>query len=186
MYVGSATVKKFIDDGEPERDKAFMRWASSEALYEVQEALAGVIDNLPNRQAAAILGVLVFPLGKPHKPPSDRLSSAVARALLDGGEARVALTRDMHVPKDEKSGLGRLERALALTIACEPSRKKLRDAVKARTLPRAAELEILDEAVTKNVIGAAERVQLLDAARARNEAIQVDEFSKEEFAALRG
>jgi acyl-CoA dehydrogenase len=186
MYVGSAAVKKFIDEGEPERDRAFMRWAASEALYEVQEAIAGVIDNLPNRPAAAILGALVFPLGKPHKPPSDRLSSTVARALLDGGEARVALTRDMHVPKDETRGLGRLERALALTMACEPSRKKLREAVKARTLPRASEIEILDEAVTKNVIGAAERVQLLDAARARDEAIQVDEFSKEEFAALRG
>ena len=72
------------------------------------------------------------------------------------------------------------------TVSCEPVRKKLRDAVKAETLPRASELEILDEAVTKNVIGAAERVQLLDAARARDEAIQVDEFSKEEFATLRG
>jgi len=186
MYIGSAIVKKFVDEDEPERDRAFMRWAANEALFEAQEAIAGVIDNLPNRGAATLLGALVFPLGKKHKPPSDRLSSAVARALLDGGEARASLTRDMYVPKDETSGLGRLERALALTIACEPARKKLRDAVKARTLPRAAEIEILDEAVTKNVIGAAERAQLLDAARARDEAIQVDEFSKEEFAALRG
>jgi acyl-CoA dehydrogenase len=186
MYIGSATVKKFVDEGEPDRDRAFMTWAANEALFEVQEAIAGVIENLPNRPAAALLGALIFPLGKSHKPPSDRLASAVARAILDGGEARLALTRDMHVPQEKTSGLTKLERALALTLACEPARKKLRDAVKARTLPRASELEILDEAVAKNVIGAAERVQLLDAARARDEAIQVDEYSKGEYLALRG
>jgi acyl-CoA dehydrogenase len=186
MYVASATVKKFVDEGELERDRPFAEWAAREALFETQEAIGGVIENLPNRPAAALLRVLIFPLGKPHTPPNDRLSSKVARALLDGGEARVALTRDMHLPKEESSGLARLERALALTIASEPSRKKLRDAVKAKTLPRGTELEIVDEAVTKNVIGAAERVQLLDAARARNDAIQVDEFSADEFATLRG
>jgi acyl-CoA dehydrogenase len=186
MYVASATVKKFVDEGEPARDAPFMRWATSTALYETQQAIEGVLENLPNRAAAALLGPLMFPFGKPHKPPSDRVSSAVARALLDGGEARLALTRDMHVPKDERSGLARLERALALTVACEPARKKLRDAIKARTLPRASEEEILEEAVAKKVIDASERSALIAAAAARDDAIQVDEFSKEEFATLRG
>ena len=90
------------------------------------------------------------------------------------------------VPAGERTGLARLERALALTVACEPARKKLRDAIKAKTLPRASEEEILDEAVAKKVIDAGERAALVAAAQARDDAIQVDEFTPAEFATLRG
>jgi acyl-CoA dehydrogenase len=186
MYVGSVSIRRFVEDAEPARDEPFFRWATEEAIYEVQEALRGVLDNLPNRPAAWALRPIVFPLGARHRPPSDRLSNAVARAMLDGGEARIALTRDIYVPGEDDPGLGRLERALKMTVACAPLRRKLRDAVKARTLPRLDEPELIDAAVEKNVLTADEAKKLREAAEMRWDAVQVDAFTPEEYKALRG
>jgi acyl-CoA dehydrogenase len=179
MYVASAATKRFVDDGEPERDRALWRWTVAEAAYNVKEALRGVLDNLPNRLAANVIRPFVFPLGARAKPPGDRLSAACARSILEGGAARESLTRDMYVPSHDEPGLGRLEKALALTLAAEPARKKLREAVKARTLPREDEESLARLAREKNVLDAREAELVLAAARARDEAIQVDDFAPE-------
>ncbi len=179
MYIGSACVKRFVADGQPDQDRPFVRWTCAEALHQVQEAISGVLDNLPNRPVATLLRMQMFPLGRPHRPPSDRVVGACARALLDGGAARESLTRTMYVPPHTEIGLGHLERALALTVAAEPARKKLREAVKAKTLPRGSELVIHDAAVEKGVVSELERRQLVEAAQARDDVIQVDAFKRE-------
>ncbi len=176
MYICAATVNRYVADGQ-KRDHALFEWATDEALYQVQQALRGVLDNLPNRPTATLLRPFVFPLGASLRPPSDRTSAACARALLDGGETRVRLTPDMYVPGADDPGLGRLERALHLTLSVEPLRKKLRDAQKSRLLPKDGENEILDEAVKKNILSNAERDRVLEAWSARDDAIQVDDYS---------
>ncbi len=185
MYIGSAAVNRYVADGK-DADKTLFDWTIDEALFQVQEALRGVLDNLPNRLAATAIRPFVFPLGARRRPPTDRTTAACARALLDGGEARVRLTRDMFLPGANDPGLGRLERALALTLEAEPLRKKLRDAQKARILARGAELDVLDEAVTKNVLTTAERGKVAAAAKARNDAVQVDDYAPDEYRSSRG
>ena len=64
LYLGSAVLWRFVRDGGPERDRAAARWASEHCLFEIQTALAGVLDNLPNRPAAWLLCALAFPLGR--------------------------------------------------------------------------------------------------------------------------
>jgi acyl-CoA dehydrogenase len=179
MYVATAATHRFHADGEPARDRALHRWACDEALWQVQEALRGVIENLPLRPAAWVLRPLIFPLGARRRPPADRTLAAAARCLLDGSEAREALTREMHVPSQTEPGqtepgLGTLERALALSLATEPLRRKLREAVKARKLPKLDEEALIPAALAKGVVTPAEHEALLDAWRARDAAVQVD------------
>jgi acyl-CoA dehydrogenase len=140
-----------------------------------------VLDNLPNRMVAIALRPFVFPLGARLRPPRDRVTAASARSLLDGSEARLRLTSDMFVPDGDDPALGRLERALQLTLSVEPLRKKLRDAQKAKILARDSEMAILDEAVAKNVLSAAEKERVLEAARARDDAIQVDDYAPDAY-----
>jgi acyl-CoA dehydrogenase len=185
QYICAAVVNRYVAEGQ-KRDHALFQWATDEALYNVQEALRGVLDNLPNRFAATLLRPFVFPLGARLRPPSDRTTHECAKVLLDGGETRVRLTADMFVPGNDDPALGRLERALHLTLAAEPLRKKLRDAQKSRILPRDPENEVLDEAVAKNVLTNAERDRVLEAWTARDDAIQVDEYPQDEFRAMRG
>lgn len=183
MYIATAATNRFASDGQPERDRALYRWTIDESFWNVQEALRGVLDNLPARAAAIGLRPTVFPLGARRRPPSDRVVAAAARSLIDGNPARAALTREMHVPGDDDPGLGRLEKALRLTLEAEPLRRKLREAVKSGALPRAEESALTAAAAEKGLISASERSQLESAWRARDDAIQVDDYAPGEYPA---
>ncbi len=184
-YLASAALKRFCDDGQPARDRAFLDWACAHALFESQQALASVLDNLPSRAAAWALRPLVFPLGRRLRPASDRQGSAVARALLDDAEAREALTADIFRPPAEEPGLGLLEAALAKAVAALRVESKIRDAVRAGRLEHAPGDALADLALEAGIIDAEERKRIHDADEARAEVIRVDSFSPEAFAALR-
>jgi acyl-CoA dehydrogenase len=181
MYLVSATLKRFCDAGQPERERPFVDWACAHALFECQEALAGVLENLPSRAAAWSLRPLVFPTGRRLRPPTDRQGAAVARALLDDPAARELLTRDIYRPPVEEPGLGRLEAALAKAVDALVVEAKIREAVRAGRLDRAPGDVLADRALEAGVIDAEERKRLHDADEAREEAIQVDAFDPDEY-----
>jgi acyl-CoA dehydrogenase len=187
MYVASATVKRFVDDGQPERERVFFEWAIEHALHRAQTALAGVIDNLPNRPAAWALRVAVFPFGARWKEPSDRLGSTVAKALMEDREVREKLTGDVHVPPLDQPGLGRLEDAYAKAMAARGLQRKVRDAVRSGTLPSpgANGADAIDAAVERGVLTGEEGTRLRAATAARLDVIQVDAFDAETYRGLR-
>jgi acyl-CoA dehydrogenase len=176
LYLGSATVKKFWDDGKPEADLPFLSWGCEKAIEEIESALAGVLENLPNRAAALALGAVIFPLGMNGAPPSDALGGKVAQALLDDREERLRLTRDIYVPAPDDPGLGRLELALDKVMAAAPATHAVKAAVRARKFPREPEGTLLERAVQAGVIDEAAMKRIREADRARDDAIQVDEF----------
>jgi acyl-CoA dehydrogenase len=186
MYMTSATLKRWVDDGEPAADRAVMRWATDQGLAQARAALVGAIDNLPNRLLAWKLRVLCFPLGTRHRPPKDKLSVRIAADLLDGNELRDRLTGDIYVPDAEHGALGVLEAQLATIVAAQPAGKKLRDAVRDGRLPGDPARDLYARAVKADVLTPQEEEQLAAADRARDEAIQVDSFDEAAFAALRG
>lgn len=185
MYLGSAVLKQFHDDGARDRDRAFAEWAVVHARAEVDRALAGVLDNLPARPVAWLLRALVFPLGARWKGPDDALGAAVARALLDDPEARDHLTRDIFLPPPEELGLGRLESALAKAMPALAVERKIREAVRAGRIDRAPGELLADRALEAGVITAEERKHVHDADEARRLAIEVDAFDPETYRGLR-
>ena len=186
MYLGSAALKRYIDEEAPDSDLPFVEWSCVHALHEIQTALVGVLDNLPNRPAAWLLRRLVFPLGARLRPPSDRLGGAVARGLLDDRHACLTLTRDIYVPPPDEPGLGRLDHALDHAVAALAVEKKTRDAVRAGRLDKAPGDVLLDQAVAAGIITRDERQQVVDADIVRDEVIQVDSFDPATFRTLRG
>jgi acyl-CoA dehydrogenase len=174
MYLGSAALKRFHDEGRLERDLPFLRWSGEHALERVQAALAGVLDNLPQRPVAWALRPLAFPLGRRWRGPDDALGAAVARELLDDREARQALTRDVYVPAPDEPGLGRLEAALDRAVEALAVEAKIRGAVRAGQIDRAPGDELADRALAAGVITREERTRIRLADEARDEAIRVD------------
>lgn len=185
LYLGSATLKRFHAEGEPARDLALVRWAGGLALYEIQEALRGVLDNLPNRAIANVLRALVFPLGTRLRPPTDKLGGAVARGLLEDREARRSLTTDIYIPAPEEMGLGRLEAALEKAVEALSVETKLRDAVRAGHIDRAPGDVLAEQALAAGIISEEELRVLRAAQEARDEVIQVDAFDPEGYHSLR-
>ena len=186
LYLASATLKRFHDDGRPAHDLPFLKWSCDLALWNIQEALRGVLDNLPNRLAAAMAQFLIFPLGARRRPPADGLGAEVARCLLDGNEARLRLSADIFVPGPDEDGLGRLEETLRLVIAARDAQGKVRDAVKAEKLEPAPESTLGERALAAGIIDAQERTRLEAAEEARDAVIQVDAFDPETYAGLKG
>ncbi len=186
MYLGSAALKRFEDDGRLGCDVPFVEWSTAHALHQIQTALVGVLDNLPNRLAGRLLKPVVFPLGARLRPPGDRLGSAVARALLEDRQMCVSLSRDIYVPPPDEPGLGRLDAALDQALAALAVEAKIRDAIRAGTLDRAPGDMLLDAALEAGIITPDERRTVLEADAVRDEVIQVDAFDPEEFLSLRG
>jgi acyl-CoA dehydrogenase len=184
LYLASATLKRYHDEPKTASNFALARWSVELCLFRIQEALVGVLDNLPVRPVAALLRLAIFPLGARFRPPSDRLGAEVARAILEDREARHTLTADVFVPPSAEPGLGALEAALDKAVRAIPIETKLRDAVRAGTLDRAPGY-MLDELGLAAGVITHEEYELLNEARdARDEVVAVDAFPPDLFKTL--
>lgn len=176
LYLASAALKRFHDEGSKERDLACLRWACEHAHHQAQEAYLGFLANLPLRPAAWFLRLLAFPLGRTYSEPRDALAHRVARGITDGEATREQLTRGMYLPKRDEMGLGQLEEALEKAVKAMAVHKKIQAALKDKKLEKKPTDTLLERSVTANVISAPERTLVEEAERARALAIAVDSF----------
>ena len=186
MYLCSAVLKRFEDDGRPDDDLPLLHWGMQDGLYRIQVAFDGVLQNFPNRFAALLLRAMIFPLGQCRKPPSDHLGHQVAALLLKPGPVRERLTAGMFVPRDENDAVGALEAALASTLACEPLQAELEKAVKEGKLKAREELQQIAEARELGIIDAEQALQLERDYALRRKVIMVDDFAPEQLRAYQG
>ena len=130
LYLVSATLKRYEDQGRIREDLPLVRWAVRDALYNAQQAIDGILSNFPVKPLARFLRWAIFPMGMSFRPPLDSRNHECAKIALAPGAARDRLTAGMFVPKNEADATGQLEAAFLATIACEAIDEKLRKAVK--------------------------------------------------------
>ena len=183
LYLASAALKRFHDEGSKERDLPCLRWACEYAHHQAQEAYLGFVANLPLRPAAWFLRLMAFPLGRSYGEPRDGLAHRVARGIVDGEVVREQLTRGMYLPPREEMGLGQLEAALDKVVKAMAVHKKIQAALKDKKLEKKPTDTLLERAVAGEVISAAERALVEEAERARALAIAVDSFPARQRAA---
>jgi acyl-CoA dehydrogenase len=176
MYLVSAALKRYEDEGRQAADKPLLDWAIWDAMFKAQNAFEGVVSNYPSRAVAWLLRRILFPLGRPYVMPSDRLGHAVAKLLIEPSASRERLTGGMYVTKDESDIIGKLEAALAAAIAAEPIERKLREAEKAGAIAGETPDTLAKAAIAAGMLTADERAQLARAAHLRDEVIRVDDF----------
>ncbi|HET7061815.1 MAG TPA: acyl-CoA dehydrogenase, partial [Nitrosospira sp.] len=176
LYLCSATLKRFNDDGRPAADLPLLRWSLQDALFRMQEAFDGVLENFPVRTfAKGLLRFVVFPLGKPFSPPSDDLGHKVATAVMTAGEARDRLTSGIYTPASPDEPLNVLEQALQCAVVSEAVEAKLRAAVKTGQISAHADDKIA-EALKQRVITQAELELIGKMKTLRRRVISVDDF----------
>jgi acyl-CoA dehydrogenase len=185
LYIGSAVLKRFHDEGEPASTRPFAQWAVEHALAEVERALAGVLRNLPSRPVAWLLALLAFPLGRSEPGPDDALGSEVAEALQRDDRAREALTAGIFVPHAGEAGLGGLEAALEAVKPALEIEARLRALVREGKLTEPSDGSLARAAFAAGMITESDLGRISAAEAARERAIQVDTFDPDEFRALR-
>jgi acyl-CoA dehydrogenase len=187
LYLGAATIRRFEAEGRRADDRPAFRFAMELALYRIQVAIEGILLNLRVPlltwflRGPASVWMRMNPLGT---APSDRTGGQLARALQQPGPFRERLTAGIHVPASVGEALGRLEHAFALCSAADEITGRIKDAVKSKRLPRDKPERLVAQAVQAGVITAADAEKLRLAETARRDAIQVDSFALDEYAAV--
>jgi acyl-CoA dehydrogenase len=180
LYLASAALKRFEDQGRQEADRPLLHWACRESLYRSQTAFDELFKNLPNRWIALLLRALVFPLGMRYESPNDANDRRVSRLLMRPSAARDRLTRGMYIGTEDDP-VGRVEHALAAAIAAESVMRKVQRALRTGLIEADTPEEQITEALARAIIDEEEASRLRAADAARYDAIMVDEFPPNEF-----
>jgi hypothetical protein len=183
LYIASTVLKYYEDNGRPLSDLPYVEWCMQKSLYEIQQAFIYFFENLPMRWLGRVLKRIVFPWGANYEMPSDRLDHEIVKAMLSDNELRDRLTKDIYIGKSDDDPAGRIENAFKKILAAAPVEKALRKAMKEGKLTSSRNLqETVEAAVAEGIITQEEANLYLEAEAARDDAIQVDDYSKEYIA----
>ncbi|MDJ0024570.1 acyl-CoA dehydrogenase FadE [Pantoea eucrina] len=182
MYLASATLKRYDEEGRHEADLPLVHWGVQDALHQAEVAMDDLLRNFPNRLAAGVLRLAIFAGGKRCLPPSDKLDHKLAKLLQLPSATRSRLGRGQYLTPAEHNPAGQLEQALQDVMAaevihdrlCQQQKKHLSFTRLDALAQRALKEELIDES---------EAQVLIRAEASRLKAINVDEFVPEALAA---
>ncbi|MBT9591609.1 MAG: acyl-CoA dehydrogenase [Thiobacillus sp.] len=178
LYLSSAVLKRYYDDGEPEADYPLVRWALQESLYRMQESFRSLYRNLPGRPLAWALRALTFPTGFAFSEPSDRAAHAAAQLLLSPSNTRERLTAGVFIHPDASERSHQLEDALLLAHELAPLEAKLKSLRRKGSLTSRTLSDLAKEARQKHLIGEAQFKQVERYLKQIDQVVQVDAFSR--------
>ena len=180
LYLSSATLKRFEMEGYQEADLPLVHWGVQDSLRQAEEAIDDFLRNFPSRGAAGLMRVLILPLGKVRKAPSDKLDNQVAQILQTPSETRSRIGRNQYLEASEFNPAGKIELALETILRAEPI---FDDIVKQSGKRRAfVQLDkVADIGLENGWINEEQAKILRDAEFYRLETINVDDFDPSEL-----
>ncbi len=182
LYMSSAVLKYFEEQGRPHADLPIVQWLCQNSLWNVQQTLDEILRNFPHKIASVILRFFIFPLGKYYVPPMDQLSQQVADFILEPSEGRDRLVAGIYKTPSEFNAAGRVEQTFNNLVALEPMQNRILRAHSAGDLSGTNYIDILHSARSANIISQAELQKLLDLEAAKSDVIAVDDFDNDELA----
>lgn len=177
LYMGSAVLKHYQDQGSSQDQWPFMQWAMDYCLYQIQEAFQGIFDNFPSKALAFVLKGVIFPWGRAYAYPSDELSLKVAACLQKDSLLRDQVTQPIFVGQTENDPSGRVEWAFKLLCECEALLDQLAEAVKQGRISRYLPLnQRAKAALEQKILSQEDCDRLIRLDQLVWDALQVDEF----------
>ncbi len=184
MYLATAVIKRFEAEGRKKEDLPYARYALEHSLHEIQKAFDGIFQNLP---VPGLSWLFAGPIkawsgfNTLGSGVSDRISHEVSKAMQTQGEARDRMHKGVFISEDTKDPVGRLAQTFELVKSAEAIERKVKKAIKAKQLPKKRVSQLLDQALAQSIITQNEYDLIKKAEAARYDAIQVDDFSPEEY-----
>ncbi len=174
MYVCSGVLRMYDQIGPDDSMNDLKDWVIADGLSRAQHALEELCCNLPSRAVGRLLRFLIFPLGRPWKRPSDRLEHGLAQVISVPSSGRDRLTAGIYMPMNPDEPLSRLETALRKVTTTAPLAARLREGELMRLVGEGPFEERVRSAVAARLLSASEAEDLMEAERARREALMVD------------
>lgn len=181
LYLASATLKRYEDEGRNEADLPLLHWGVQDALNQAETAIEELLRNFPNRAVAGVMQGIIFPLGRYCRAPSDRLDHKLARILQVPSATRTRLGRGQYLTPGENNPAGQLEEALRDVMAAEAIHDRLsKQAQKPLSFTRLDKLA--QKGLQEKWLTEEEAAILTRAEASRLRSINVDEFAADELA----
>lgn len=182
LYLSSATLKRFENDGRPVEDLPLVHWGLQDSLKQTEVAIDEFLTNFPNKAIGKVLRILLMPIGRVRKAPSDKLDSQVAQILQTPSETRSRIGRNQYLAPTAHNAAGKIEQALDIILRAEPLFDKVCSVTNQRRpflrLDEVAAIGLQQKILTE------QEAQLLTEAEAhRLYTINVDDFAPQELAA---
>ncbi len=178
LYLATTVLKRYEADGKKKEDFPFVQWCLDYSLSNIQTAFLGLFKNLGSLFFVVRLLTQINPVGS---YPSDSLSSNIARKMQQPGEQRDRLTHGIYLSEDQQDPLGRLEYAFKKIHAVKPIHLKLRQAVKKKQIQKESIHLMIENALKQSILTQDEVDLLREAEDLRDDAVQVDQFSQDDY-----
>ena len=183
LYMASAMLKRFEDDGRQADDLPLLQWGMEDSLYRIQKGLDGVIKNFPVPVLGRIVRLIVFPFGLPYSGPNDKTVKAVAKILLSENESRDRLVDGIFI-SDRADATGRVNKAFHLVLEAAPAERAIKNALKESVNFENYE-GLVRRATESGVITEEQATMVRLAQQASAKVIAVDDFPPEELGGFR-
>ena len=181
LYLLSATLKRYEDDGRQEEDKPVVDAVARDLIASIEQSFSAVFANFPSFWLRNLMRLLVFPLGRHAKPASDRSTYRLVRTMLRPGALRDRLTQGIYISMDPKDITGVLEDAFIKVTKAEEVEAKFFRAIKKGQIERRLDRDAITDAVDGGILTEAEAATLRLADQATDRAIRVDDFDPDEL-----
>ncbi len=186
MYMAVCVLKRFDIEGRKQEDEVLIDYVMKDLFTKMQNAFDGLWQNL----FSGWFNFLAVPIAFYSKINSfvcqakDNLENMVVRKALKSGEFRNNLTDGIYLPKSPDQALAKLENALILFEKSEMILSIVRKSMKENLLTKELTDELLDIAAEKNIITKDDILIVKQAKEAIYDAVQVDEYSIEDYKKL--
>ncbi|MBO2603431.1 acyl-CoA dehydrogenase FadE [Shewanella algae] len=181
LYLASATLKRYQDEGRQSEDLPLVQWAVEDALYKLQSSLDDLLDNFP-AGLGGVLRLVLFPFGRPLKRPSDVLDHKVAKIMQTPCASRDRLGKGQFWEACDNNAVGIQEQTFKDILAAEPLYDKVCKAAGKR-LPFMWLDKVAAEGKELGVLSDDEVALLERAEIGRMKSINVDDFDPAELKA---
>lgn len=178
LYLGSATLKRFDDEGRLKEDLPLMHWAMQDTLHKTETAIIDLMDNFPNKFVGRVLKFMMMPWGRRHKKPSDVLDHKIALLLQSPNSARSRLGHGQFLAPTAHNAIGKMEQTLKDILDAEPLFERVCQAANER-YPFTQLDKVAAKGVELGVLNEQEAALLNRTEQGRLEVINVDDFEPE-------
>jgi acyl-CoA dehydrogenase len=180
LYLGSAVLKKFDEQGRNHDDLVFVHWAMQDCLSKLEIALDDFLRNFPSAAVGMTMRALVMPFGRRYSAPSDALEHKIAHILQHPNKTRDRLGHGQYLTQEAGNLLGEMEETLINIVKCEPIFDRICKAL-GEKLPMTNLDTLADRALKAEIISKDEAVLMRKAEAGRLNTINVDDFDGQEL-----
>lgn len=181
LYLGSAVLKRFDDQGRQKVDLPLMHWAMQDSLYRLEVAMEELFENFPSRGLGKALKLVIMPFGRRYNKPSDEIDHQIATILQTPCDARTRLGDGQYLGRDSLNPMGVLEQILEDVLASEPLFEKVCEAA-GEKFPFTHLDTVGKKGLELGVLNEEEAALMSRAEKGRLDTINVDDFHPDELA----